>query len=729
MQILEIHKYGGRSGRSKIALLFFGILIRIVQFGTPVDFISTDLEKPENLGFYACSTLLKADRKNSALEKLFPTVINVHYNPGPIKYPCTGCDKPVRNSYFESSSILNSSAPNTPEVQNVNNTCIFNDLREVRKSAPSKFRIAHLNINSLRYKYDELKPILTDNLVDFMVISETKLDSSFRNSLFEAEGYKLQRRDRDDRGGGLAIWVREDIASRRRSDLESDQIECIVFEVMLDKLKWIIHCVYRPPSMQNDTFLSAYSKMIDKGIQYCDNYIVIGDFNYDLISVDKSQTLVDLCDLFNMENTISEPTCFKSNCNPSLVDVILTNKPGMCEKTVNFNTGISDCHHLISVGIKSLMPSLKPKKCAYRSFKNFDLHNYQKDLGKIKPPPEYQSHLDVNELYDTFINEISQVIDKHAPVKTRFQRKQPVPYMNADLRKAIYNKQKLRNKFEKSKTNYNWEMFRKQRNFVTKLKRKSIQMYFLERCAGGQKSKDFWPTIKPFLSKKHKTGQQKIILKCEETIVNDTRKVCNTFNKFFVNVAEGIGKGVSFDQETHPSIKAIKENRPDIPVFDFQLTNTEAVSKIISKINVKKATGVDNFSAKLLKADTHETYKKITNTGCLVLVQQKGIKMGLSKFINNFIDTFSTSDGKTTAKDLELHAKSVTTMIHCSPVFGLLFQYSFSFEDLLVLKMSRQSNSRGKQVRTPEAVHRYNYYMGGIDVGDQMILRYELHMK
>ena len=50
--------------------------------------------------------------------------------------------------------------------------------------------------------------------------------------------------------------------------------------------------------------------------------------------------------------------------------------------------------------------------------------------------------------------------------------------------------------------------FRKQRNFVTKLKRKSMKTYFLERCSGGTKSRDFWKTIKPFFSKKGSRGEQ-----------------------------------------------------------------------------------------------------------------------------------------------------------------------------------------------------------------------------
>jgi hypothetical protein len=50
--------------------------------------------------------------------------------------------------------------------------------------------------------------------------------------------------------------------------------------------------------------------------------------------------------------------------------------------------------------------------------------------------------------------------------------------MNRELRKAIYNKQMLRNKFEKYHTDKTWEAYRKQRNLVTKLKKRSVRTYF-----------------------------------------------------------------------------------------------------------------------------------------------------------------------------------------------------------------------------------------------------------
>jgi hypothetical protein len=186
--------------------------------------------------------------------------------------------------------------------------------------------------------------------------------------------------------------------------------------------------------------------------------------------------------------------------------------------------------------------------------------------------------------------------------------------MNAQLRKEIYKKRMLFNKHTKTRSQDSWDDFKRQRNYVTLLKRKSIRKYFLDRCTRGQNSKDFWPTVKPFLSKKHHTGQKKIVLESDGKIINKSSEVCEKFNSYFVNVAKDIGKHiVTFSPETHTSVKAIEENKTQITHFDFNETDTDTVEKIINKINSKKATGADNFPAKLLKIGSPVLSRIITN--------------------------------------------------------------------------------------------------------------------
>ena len=122
-----------------------------------------------------------------------------------------------------------------------------------------------------------------------------------------------------------------------------------------------------------------------------------------------------------------------------------------------------------------------------------------------------------------------------------------------------------------------------------------------------QKSSDFWPTIKPFLSKKCKTGSNTIILTENDNVINKTEEVCNIFNEHYVNVANEIGKGITFNEDRHSSISAIKENVPRDSHFEFEPTNMAQIDKIIKNIGIKKATGVDQMSARLLKASTPVT--------------------------------------------------------------------------------------------------------------------------
>ena len=75
--------------------------------------------------------------------------------------------------------------------------------------------------------------------------------------------------------------------------------------------------------------------------------------------------------------------------------------------------------------------------------------------------------------------------------------------MNKLLKQAIFKKKRmLLNKYNACKSSKKWENDRKQRNLATNIKRKSINKYFIDRCVGGCKSANFWPTVKPFLTNK-----------------------------------------------------------------------------------------------------------------------------------------------------------------------------------------------------------------------------------
>ena len=59
----------------------------------------------------------------------------------------------------------------------------FNDLREVKLKHPNRLIFAHININSIRNKLETLQELIGNN-IDVLLISETKLGTSFFSSQF-----------------------------------------------------------------------------------------------------------------------------------------------------------------------------------------------------------------------------------------------------------------------------------------------------------------------------------------------------------------------------------------------------------------------------------------------------------------------------------------------------------------------------------------------------------------
>ena len=64
--------------------------------------------------------------------------------------------------------------------------------------------LAHININSISYKFDQLVYGIKGKVVVFM-ITQTKLDDSFPTMQFNIEGYYTFRLDRNEYEGGILL--------------------------------------------------------------------------------------------------------------------------------------------------------------------------------------------------------------------------------------------------------------------------------------------------------------------------------------------------------------------------------------------------------------------------------------------------------------------------------------------------------------------------------------------
>ena len=102
----------------------------------------------------------------------------------------------------------------------------------------NKLIFAHLNINSITNKFEELISQVTGT-VDVLMISETKLDDSFPIANFLTDDFSQPYRiDRNSSGGGIMLYVREDIPSNLLK-VESVPIEGFYVELKLRSKIWL----------------------------------------------------------------------------------------------------------------------------------------------------------------------------------------------------------------------------------------------------------------------------------------------------------------------------------------------------------------------------------------------------------------------------------------------------------------------------------------------------------
>ena len=176
---------------------------------------------------------------------------------------------------YYNNRILNIYVYNTIETKINQNDCIDTSSRQVKVScsdenlnhmqskyvphhANNKARIGHWNTRSLYLKLLKLVVLQMKQFWHFLcqwnlVIEYTK------NDKIRILGYYVFRKDRTTGvGGGVCIDVKETMHVNMRADLMFENIEAIWVEIRQGDTKYLVSCIYRPPSAVTE-YLSGWS--------------------------------------------------------------------------------------------------------------------------------------------------------------------------------------------------------------------------------------------------------------------------------------------------------------------------------------------------------------------------------------------------------------------------------------------------------------------------------------
>ena len=119
------------------------------------------------------------------------------------------------------------------------------------------------------------------------------------------------------------------------------------------------------------------------------------------------------------------------------------------------------------------------KQIQFHSFKHYTVNLFEQELLKLNFP-NYQNYNEINEAYNDFIQKITSVIDKVAPIKERRVKQNSQEWFDGEIADEIKNRDKLFKKFKKSKLHIDKDIYNAARYKVRKMIFDKKRSFFLE---------------------------------------------------------------------------------------------------------------------------------------------------------------------------------------------------------------------------------------------------------
>jgi len=543
------------------------------------------------------------------------------------------------------------------------------------------FSLLHTNICSLQHNGDNLINLLSDLEFKFDVVALTETwNPDDKNHKFQPpiiNGYsKYNGTTGNSLKGGCGLYLNSDLKALPRHDLcfnikeESYEIESFWLEIIFEKQpNRLIGVVYRHPTKTNDTkSIELINDTLSKIKKENKRTLIVGDFNYDLLKFEKCKTISSFLNSMlenNFQPCILEPSRIIHGNKPSLVDNIFSNS---VEEIVcgNLYQKISD--HMPNFII--LQNSHEPKSKTFtkrRSTKNFDVLRFRAEINSILAQlPLFPGF---NSAYEFFHKRFLDVLNQHAPFKILTKKEAELerkPWITKGILTSTRIKNKLFKQYKKHKTNELYKRFKKYRDTINSLLRKSKKQYYKIYFDKHLKnSKMIWSGVNSILHRSTRQKIAEIFLNVNGKLVTNQKDVCTNLNRYFVNVADALSKKIP---KPNTIFQDYLKNPNEHSIYLKETTQDE-VEDIIKDLGDNKACDIYGISNKFIK-----------HGGCY-------IAQILMFLFNKSIDSGTFPDPMKNAKVVPIHkGDSSFEMSNYRPI-SLLPSFSKIFEKLMYSRL------------------------------------------
>ena len=322
-----------------------------------------------------------------------------------------------------------------------------------------------LNARSIRNKAELIKDYVLEQNIDICAITETWLsvNDTITTGDITPDGYQFLHVDRPERvGGGVAILCKKSVKPMAKKSPTFKSFELLITELCFHENHYLLVVVYRPPKIPDvplDLFFEEFSNFIEDIITSPDKLLILGDFN---LHMDKqtsipATTFASILDMFGLVQHVSFPTHSANH----LLDLVITRESESFISDISSGFQISD-HYSIMCKLKCQKPKDLQRKITYRKLAKLDIDAFCSDINNLDFGGDNDS---VDDLVEKYNKNLADVLDKHAPQKTRLVTiRSKRPWFDQRLQIERRNTRKLERKWRKSKIENDFVAFKNQRD-------------------------------------------------------------------------------------------------------------------------------------------------------------------------------------------------------------------------------------------------------------------------
>ena len=207
--------------------------------------------------------------------------------------------------------------------------------------------MAHINVNRLINKMDEIKNVIKTCQFKILAISETWLTDEISDGEINIPDFRVFRRDRDGRrGGGVCLYVHHTINFKLLTNISHPTLEMIWInmQIAIGYHNLNVGCLYRPPD-ERVQFWTTLEEVLEP-LEGSD-IVLLGDLNVD--TLDKTHPQFSYLNRLNYSLQTKDIVCSPTRCTATsskCLDVILTNVHYFKKGAVMEDLDISD-HALV----------------------------------------------------------------------------------------------------------------------------------------------------------------------------------------------------------------------------------------------------------------------------------------------------------------------------------------------------------------------------------------------